>query len=114
MGEDVLQGGTGNDVLAGGMGTDQLFGGDGDDTLDGGLGADQLYGQAGNDTFVFGLNDSAVNTIFDHEGMNQISLQGADGHLIQTGIAGDDLYLVIDNNYVPAAVIEGYLGNEGA
>jgi Ca2+-binding RTX toxin-like protein len=111
-GEDVLHGGTGNDVLAGGAGKDILYGGDGDDVLDGGTGADQLYGQAGNDAFLLGLNDTAVNTIFDHEGANQISLQGVDGNLIQTAIAGGDLYLVVD--YSPVAVIQGYLGNEGS
>ena len=112
MGEDILHGGAGSDILAGGAGKDVLYGGDGDDTLDGGTGADQLYGQAGNDTFVMGLNDSAVNTVFDHEGTNQISLHGVNGNLVQTAIAGDDLYLVVD--YSPVAVIQGYLGNEGS
>ena len=111
-GDDVLQGGTGNDVLVGGAGKDILYGGDGDDILDGGLGADELYGQGGNDTFLLGLNDSAVNTIFDHEGTNQISLQGADGNLVQTAVVGDDLYLIVDYN--PVAVVRGYLGNEGS
>jgi Ca2+-binding RTX toxin-like protein len=112
MGEDVLHGGAGNDMLDGGVGKDILYGGEGDDTLDGGLGADELYGQGGSDTFLLGLNDSAVNTVFDHEGTNQISLQGVDGHNVQTLIAGDDLYLFVDYNAV--AVVEGYLGNEGS
>ena len=112
MGEDILDAGAGSDILDGGAGKDILYGGDGDDILDGGLGADELHGQGGSDTFLLGLNDSAVNTVFDHEGTNQISLLGVDGHDVQTLIAGDDLYLVVDYNTV--AVVEDYLGNEGS
>jgi large repetitive protein len=49
--------GTGNDLnnlIFGGTGDDILRGGDGSDTLFGGAGADDLFGQAGNDTFIVG------------------------------------------------------------
>jgi Ca2+-binding RTX toxin-like protein len=111
-GSDLLEGGAGDDILNGGSAADQLYGGDGDDILNGGLGSDQLYGGAGNDTFVLGLSDNAVDTIFDHEGSNQLSLEGFAGGTVQTALVGDDLYLIVDHN--PAAVVSGYRGHEDA
>jgi Ca2+-binding RTX toxin-like protein len=46
-GNDVLQGGVGQSNLEGGSGRDVLRGGSGDDILDGGLGNDRLNGQGG-------------------------------------------------------------------
>lgn len=111
-GRDVLEGGAGDDILTGGSAADQLYGGDGDDILNGGLGSDQLYGGAGNDTFVIGLSDSAVDTVFDHEGSNQLSLEGFEGGTVQTALVGDDLYLTVDHNAV--AVVSDYRGHEDA
>jgi Ca2+-binding RTX toxin-like protein len=111
-GSDRLEGGAGDDILTGGDGGDQLYGGDGDDILNGGLGSDQLYGGAGNDTFVIGLSDNAVDTVFDYEGSNQLSLEGFAGGPVQTALVGDDLHLLVDHNAV--AVVSGYRGHEGA
>jgi trimeric autotransporter adhesin len=111
-GRDLLEGGAGDDILTGGSATDQLYGGDGDDILNGGLGSDELYGGAGNDTFMIGLSDSAVETIFDHEGSNRLSLEGFEGGTIQTALVGDDLYLIVDAN--PVAVVSGYRNHEDA
>jgi Ca2+-binding RTX toxin-like protein len=111
-GNDRLNGGSGDDLLMGGSGRDELHGGAGDDLLDGGRGADLLYGGAGNDTFVIGLNDSAVDTVFDHDDHNRLTIEGGDGHLTQTAVVGDDLYVVVDHN--PVAIVDGYLGNEAA
>ena len=64
-GNDVLQGGSGNDNLYGQYGNDRIEGGDGhdlligfdgNDDLDGGDGADELDGGAGNDMLVGGLD----------------------------------------------------------
>jgi Ca2+-binding RTX toxin-like protein len=109
-GDDELYGDSGNDVLQGGAGDDILRGGAGDDVLNGGPGADLLYGAAGDDNFVIGLNDSGVDTVFDHEGSNRLTIQGDAGHQVQTALTGDDLYVVVDDNI--AAVINGYRGNE--
>ena len=111
-GRDRLEGGSGDDVLTGGAAADELYGGAGDDILSGGLGSDQLYGAAGNDTYVIGLNDSAVDTVFDHEGVNQLQLDGFEGGAVQTALVGDDLYLAVDHNVV--AVVSGYRGHEDA
>lgn len=48
-GNDVLRGGGGSDIILGGTGNDQLFGGGGNDDLTGGAGDDRLYGKEGND-----------------------------------------------------------------
>ena len=50
-GDDIIQGGAGNDKLYGNGGDDQLFGGAGNDRLEGGDGYDQLHGGAGDDTY---------------------------------------------------------------
>jgi Ca2+-binding RTX toxin-like protein len=61
---------------------------------------------------VIGLNDSAVDTIFDHEGSNLIALEGVDGELIQTALVGQDLHVLAAHNTV--AVFKDYLGHEGS
>ncbi len=111
-GNDHLEGGAGNDILLGGAGNDELYGGDGSDILAGGTGTDLLYGGAGDDTFLIGLNDSAVDTVFDHEGSNQLTLDGFHGGTLQTTLVGDDLYLMVDHNEV--AAISDYRGHEEA
>ena len=111
-GDDQLHGDSGNDQLFGELGDDILHGGAGDDTSDGGTGDDLLYGEAGNDNFVIGLNDSGVDTVFDHEGHNWLTIEGGAGHRVQTAVAGDQLQVVVDDNVV--AVVDGYRGHEGA
>lgn len=60
-GDDHLYGGTGYDTLIGGTGDDNLFGGNGLDRLIGGLGTDTMYGGAGPDIFIFtSLADSGT------------------------------------------------------
>ena len=110
LGADRLEGGAGHDILAGGMGDDELYGGAGDDRLAGELGADRLYGEAGNDTYVIGLNDHAVDTVFDHEGSNHIFLEGLTDQTVQAAIVDGDLYIVVDAN--PVAIVSDYLGHE--
>ena len=54
LGDNSLDGGAGNDTLAGMDGTDTLTGGNGDDSLDGGAGNDTLAGMDGWDTLTGG------------------------------------------------------------
>ncbi|MCG9890140.1 MAG: hypothetical protein MH252_03550 [Thermosynechococcaceae cyanobacterium MS004] len=54
-GQDVLNGDNGNDKLFGDLGADVLIGGNGDDQLFGGAGDDFLIGENGNDLLVGGL-----------------------------------------------------------
>ena len=57
VGNDDLFAGTGNDILNGDSGNDELFGAAGDDTLNGGDGADELEGDAGADQLRGGAVD---------------------------------------------------------
>jgi Ca2+-binding RTX toxin-like protein len=111
-GDDHLHGDSGNDQLFGEAGDDILHGGAGDDTFYGAAGDDLLYGEAGNDNFVIGLNDSGVDTVFDFEGQNWLTIEGGAGHRVQAALAGDQLNIVVDDNVV--AVVDGYRGHEGA
>jgi Ca2+-binding RTX toxin-like protein len=111
-GRDRLDGGEGDDILAGGSGADKLYGGDGDDILEGGRGADLLYGQDGDDTYSIGLSDSAMDWISDDAGRNQLTIEDGAGHLVETAVAGKDLYVIVDKN--PIAVVDDWLGNEDA
>jgi Ca2+-binding RTX toxin-like protein len=54
---DDLDGGSGDDVISGGLGNDQLVGGSNNDQLSGGPGRDQLFGLSGNDTLKGGADD---------------------------------------------------------
>jgi Ca2+-binding RTX toxin-like protein len=71
-----------------------------------------LYGGAGDDNFILGLNDRGVDTVFDHEGNNRVTIEDGAGHVVQTAVGGDQLYVVVHNSV--AGVIDGYAGNEGA
>jgi choice-of-anchor C domain-containing protein len=51
----------GNDILNGGAGNDQLFGNGGDDTLNGGAGNDSLFGGSGNDTLRGGSGNDRLD-----------------------------------------------------
>ncbi len=109
-GSDDLDVGAGNDFLDGGDDHDLLRGGAGDDQLRGGLGEDMLYGEAGDDSFILGLDDVAVNTIFDLEGANRLVLEGVTDEAIETSVLGDDLYVTADG--LPVAMINDYVGHE--
>jgi Ca2+-binding RTX toxin-like protein len=74
--EDQLFGGNGNDVLHGGHGNDLLFGGNGADVLDGGLGNDTLDGGAAPDRYVLGL-DEGLDQIIGFEPGDRIDLSGS-------------------------------------
>jgi Ca2+-binding RTX toxin-like protein len=112
LGDDQLFGDAGNDQLFGEAGNDILHGGAGDDTFFGATGNDLLYGEAGNDNFVIGLNDSGVDTVFDFDGQNWLTIEGGAGHRVQTALAGDQLQVIVDDNVV--AVVDSYRGHEGA
>ena len=96
-GDDRLFGGLGNDTLNGGDGTDSLFGGGGDDTLNGDTGNDLMVGGLGNDTFnsgtgsvtvVGGLGNDTINitgstaTIDGGAGTDSLTLSGGIAHTV--------------------------------
>ncbi len=84
-GNDILMGDAGNDTLAGDDGDDQLDGGAGNDPLSGGNGDDLIFGGQGNDVLVGGDgNDS----LYGDEGVD--SLQGDTGDDSLDGGDGND------------------------
>ncbi|RVU35308.1 hypothetical protein EOI86_20775 [Hwanghaeella grinnelliae] len=106
-GDDVLIGGSGNDVLDGGAGDDTLAGGTGNDVLDGGSGADDIL-------FNRGDGVDTVDTDSNAAGDNDRILFGADvaedqlwfsqsGDDLLIEVLGDGGSITIDDWYVDAA-----------
>ncbi len=84
-GNDVLNGGYGNDLLKGGKGKDTLSGDEGDDVLkggkgkdilDGGAGDDSLYGGKGADVFVFDAGDGSDTIYAFKNGTDKLDFSG--------------------------------------
>ncbi len=84
-GDDVLEGGAGNDELDGGAGDDVLEGGRGNDLLKGGAGDDQLEGGRGNDILKGGRGDDQLNG-----GRGNDVLEGGAGNDVLKGGRGND------------------------
>lgn len=87
----------GNDILDGGAGDDQLFGEGGDDTLTGGAGADHIDGSDGDDTVTAGLGADVVFGGYGHDiivaGDGDDTVRaGGDGDWVQGG-EGNDLLI---------------------
>ncbi len=103
-GNDLLTGGSGEDILSGDDGDDEIYGGSGNDTLSGGDGADKLVGEGGNDTLTIGNLDFVLlsggegtdTIILDGSNLN-LDLSSATGDLI-SGIEEIDLTGTGDNN----------------
>jgi Ca2+-binding RTX toxin-like protein len=72
----ILDGGDGDDTLAGGTGAETLLGGSGDDVVDGNRGADQAQLGAGDDTFVWDPGDGS-DTIEGDSGDDTMRFNGA-------------------------------------
>jgi Ca2+-binding RTX toxin-like protein len=72
----TLDGGDGNDTIAGGTGAETLIGGDGNDTVDGNGGNDAAFLGAGDDTFVWDPGDGS-DTIEGEDGNDTMAFNGA-------------------------------------
>jgi VCBS repeat-containing protein len=94
LGDDTINGLGGADLLCARTGSDTIRGGDGDDTIRGGAGADLLGGSRGDDTIrgdgrALALSgDEHADTIFGHTG-NDVLIGGAGGDVVHGG-AGND------------------------
>src|SRR5690606_31848077 len=97
-GDDVLSGGSGNDALEGGAGDDILAGGSGNDILHGGLGDDVLTGGEGDDIFVFGGEDRIADFSIGSDRIDLrklgITTETFDSQVILTGLDGDMLVTI--------------------
>jgi Ca2+-binding RTX toxin-like protein len=72
----TIDGGPGNDTIAGGAGPETLIGGDGNDTIDGNGGSDLALLGAGDDTFVWDPGDGS-DTIEGGDGADTMVFNGA-------------------------------------
>ena len=110
VGNDVMQGTSGFDVLYGYAGNDVInalgdidtaYGDTGNDTIDGGVGGDTLYGDDGNDTLLAGTGDAGAatvtNTLYGGNGNDVLvssgktdTLYGESGNDLSLGAAGVD------------------------
>ena len=79
-----------DDVIYGGSGNDVIYGKDGDDTLIGGKGDDELWGEEGNDIIVWNKGDGFDTVIDYNAGVNTVRF-GA-------GITFEQLVFERDNN----------------
>jgi Ca2+-binding RTX toxin-like protein len=73
----TIDGGPGNDNLAGGSGAERLIGGDGNDTIDGNKGNDVALMGAGDDTFVWDPGDGS-DVLEGQAGADTMVFNGAD------------------------------------
>jgi Ca2+-binding RTX toxin-like protein len=84
----VLLGGDGNDLIQGGSGQDGISGGEGDDILTGGAGNDYIWGNGGNDT----IHGGAGNDLIWGDGGNDRLYGGAGSDEIEGGAGSDFIY----------------------
>jgi Ca2+-binding RTX toxin-like protein len=97
-GNDTLFGGNGSDVLSGGSGNDVLHGGNAKDVLNGGSGDDELFGDNGDDL----LNgDDGADHLYGGNGVDDLNgglgddlLDGGLGADRMAGGQGNDIYIV--------------------
>jgi VCBS repeat-containing protein len=95
--DNLVDGGTGNDVIDTGPGADTINGGGGNDTLNGGKGMDTVRGEAGNDT-LYGSEDNdtltggpGVDTIYGGSGDDTIR-GGSENDTLYGGSGKDTIY----------------------
>jgi predicted lipoprotein with Yx(FWY)xxD motif len=74
----TLDGGAGDDTIAGGQGIETAFGGDGNDTIDGNGGNDSAFLGAGEDTFVWDPGDGS-DVVEGQDGADTMLFNGANG-----------------------------------
>ena len=95
-GDDLIYGKGGNDTITGGTGNDTVYGGEGNDSIDGGAGTDTLYGDAGDDRINGGADRDVVyggegNDSIDGGAGNDFLLGGNGNDVIEGGIGDDTL-----------------------
>lgn len=96
-GNDTLHGGAGDDTLDGGIGNDTLLGFTGDDTLNGGDGNDRLLGGSGDDVLDGGDGSDTADYHTATAGVSVDLFPGGDEEPQNTGGAGFDTLLNIEN-----------------
>ncbi|MBY5933018.1 Hint domain-containing protein [Tateyamaria omphalii] len=95
---DSVDGGTGDDVLAGNGGADTLIGGSGDDSMSGDGGSDSLTGGTGDDTLEGG---NGADTLEGQQGAD--SLVGGAGADVLVGDDGSDSTTIFEDDFESGA-----------
>lgn len=91
---DLVLGGTGNDVLSGGLGLNIFYGGDGDDQVTAGDGENRMHGQNGSDSLTSGAGSDYLagqlgdDTIFGGDG-NDYIIPGFGDDVVDAGDGND-------------------------
>jgi Ca2+-binding RTX toxin-like protein len=113
-GNDLLQGGNGNDVLFGDAGSDRLEGGNGDDILDGGAGNDTLVGGRGDDTYIFAAGSG--QDVIDNSGggADTLHFEGISFNQVASGLmkSGNDLVLNVSGGSDKVTIRNWFLGGD--
>ncbi len=107
VGEDTIDGGEGADSIVGGDATDRIHGGDGDDTIDGQAGDDSISGAVGGDSLIGGDGNDTLDG-----GDGADSLDGSDGDDSLLGGPGDDLISGGAGGSGGSDTLDGGLGND--
>jgi Ca2+-binding RTX toxin-like protein len=99
LGDDVIVGNGGGNIIVGLTGADTIYGRGGDDAVGGGIGADVLYGQAGNDLLggenITGYIAGGADMLFGGSG-NDLMFGGDLGDTLVGGHGADTMYGDID------------------
>ena len=90
-GDDVLNGRGGNDILDGGLNDDTLLGGSGDDLLSGGEGNDRIRGQSGDDMLTGGLGNDYLDGGANRDRLTESSANDAPSSNIHFTLADSQL-----------------------
>jgi len=94
----TIDGGDGNDAIAGGTGAETLLGGDGTDSIDGNGGNDAALLGSGDDTFVWDPGDGS-DTIEGQDGSDTMVFNGADAaERVSLSANGNRLRLLRNTN----------------
>jgi Ca2+-binding RTX toxin-like protein len=118
---DILQGGSGDDLVDARGGNDNASGGDGNDTVDGGAGKDNISGDNGDDSIYGGDGNDSVtggtgdDTVSGDSGNDSIS--GEDGSdYLAGGSGGDTILGGIGDDYLSGGSdrdsLDGGAGND--
>lgn len=96
VGDDTIAGSRGPDVLIGDRGDDTIRGGDGNDVMYGGLGDDNIDGQRGTDTEILGSGDDTALWL-PGEGNDIIDGGRGEDTLDFIGSGGDEVFGIAAN-----------------
>lgn len=113
-GNDLLQGGNGEDVLFGDAGNDRLEGGNGNDTLNGSVGNDTLLGGRGDDTYIF--TSGGGQDVIDNSGggADTLRFEGISFNQVASGLmkSGNDLILNVSGGSDKVTIRNWFLGGD--